>query len=86
MGPRSMSESRCVQGLKTLGSDKSDFKTWNEKLLNVMAQTLGTGWREFMHNLNSELDRNRNVLDSSQVQLVEGFLNLKDFEMAKENL
>ena len=30
-----LSESRCVNSLKMLGSDKSEFKNWNEKLINA---------------------------------------------------
>ena len=36
-----MSESRCISNLKVLGSDKSEFKSWNEKLINAAAQSLG---------------------------------------------
>ena len=32
-----LSESRCVGNLKILGSDKSEFKNWNEKLINAIA-------------------------------------------------
>ena len=29
-----LAESRCVTNLRTLGSDKAEFKNWNEKLIN----------------------------------------------------
>ena len=45
---RILSESRCVSNLKTLGSQKEDFKNWNEKLINATAQTFGPDWRKFM--------------------------------------
>ena len=77
-----IAESRCVLGLKVLGNDKSEFKLWNEKLMNVMAQTLGRNWRTFMTNLNQELDRNRNIKNSEEVKEVVGYDNLKDVEQA----
>ena len=40
--PKPLSESKCVGNLKSLGSDKAEFKSWNDKLINAMAQTLGT--------------------------------------------
>ena len=48
LGRRVLSESRCVASLKTLGSQKEDFKNWNEKLINATAQTFGPDWRKFM--------------------------------------
>ena len=56
---RILSESRCVSNLKTLGSQKEDFKNWNEKLINATAQTFGPDWRKFMKNLNSRLDQDK---------------------------
>ena len=47
-GQKPLSESKCVSNLKTLGSDKADFKAWNDKLINALAQTLGAPWRKFM--------------------------------------
>ena len=54
-----MSESRCISNLKMLGSDKAEFKSWNEKLINAAAQSLGTPWRKNMRNLNKALDQDR---------------------------
>ena len=51
-GRKPLSESRCVNSLKILGSDKLEFKNWNEKLINATSQTFGTNWRKFMKNLN----------------------------------
>ena len=42
MQRKPMSESRCSSNLKVLGSDKSEFRSWNEKLINAAAQSLGT--------------------------------------------
>ena len=36
-----MSELRCASNLKNLGSDKSQFKNWNERLINIITQSLG---------------------------------------------
>ena len=49
-GEKPLSESKCVGNLKSLGSDKAEFKSWNDKLINAMAQALGTGWRKFILN------------------------------------
>ena len=40
-GQKQLSESKCVSNLKSLGSDKAEIKAWNDKLVNVLAQTLG---------------------------------------------
>ena len=34
---KSLSESKCIGNLKSLGSDKAEFKTWNDKLINALA-------------------------------------------------
>ena len=34
-GRKPLSESRCVNSLKTLGSDKLEFKNWNENQCHV---------------------------------------------------
>ena len=36
-GQKSLSESKCVSNLKSLGSDKAEFKLWNDKLINALA-------------------------------------------------
>ena len=56
---RQLSESRCVGSLKVLGSDKLEFKNWNDKLVNVTSQAFGTSWRGFMKTLNRKLDQDR---------------------------
>ena len=48
-GRKPLSESRCVNSLKTLGSDKLEFKNWNEKFINATSQTFGMHWRTFMN-------------------------------------
>ena len=58
--------------LRTLGSDKSEFRTWNSKLINAIASELGMPWRTFMSNLNRALDRDRKVLSNSELDEIEG--------------
>ena len=72
VGGRPMCESRCVGSLTILGSDKSQFKNWNEKLINVLAQTLGLGWRKFMRSLNRQLDQDRRILDVTELNNLDG--------------
>ena len=81
-----MSESRCISNLKVLGSDKSEFKSWNEKLINAIAQSLGTPWRKYMRNLNKALDRDRKVLDDNQLNQVEGAEEITDADRAAEDM
>ena len=49
---RPLSEYRSIGNIKVLGSNKADFKNWNEKFINAIAQGAGTPWRKFMKNLN----------------------------------
>ena len=37
---RSVLESKAISGIKTLGSDKTSFRTWHEKLVNAMSQVI----------------------------------------------
>ena len=72
------SESRCVSSLLTLGSDKSQFKSWNEKLISVLFQTLGLGWRKFMRSLHRQLDQDRRILDVAELDKLDGAGGLGD--------
>ena len=83
---KSFADSRCIANLRTLGSDKSEFRAWNDKLINAMAQMLGPQWRKFMRNLDLELDRNRVVLTTEQLNSIEGAANLGDADYVNENL
>ena len=38
---RSLAESKCAANLRTLGADKAEFKNWNERFINTLAQSLG---------------------------------------------
>ena len=71
-GSKPLAESKCVGNLKNLGSDKSELKSWNDKLINALAQTLGTPWRKFMRNLNKALDQDRKVLSQQEIKEIEG--------------
>ena len=77
---RPLSECRCVSNLKLLGSDKSEFKSWNDKFINVVAQSLGTHWRKFMKNLNQTLDRERKVLITEELDAIEGAAEMRQKE------
>ena len=81
-----MAESRCVQNLQVLASDKSVFKDWNDKLLNTMSATMGTEWRNYMYNLNQKLDTDRKVLDDDQLERIEGYDKLQQVPEVNENL
>ena len=83
---KQLSESRCVSNLKTLGSDKSEFKNWNEKLINAVSQSLGTPWRLFMKNLNRRLDQDRKVLSLEEVNSVDGATSIFNADSSSEDL
>ena len=63
--------------MKTLGSDKAEFRMWNEKFINAIAQVLGTPWRTYMRNLNRKLDQSRTVLTDSELSEIEGINEVK---------
>ena len=67
-----LSECKSINSLKILGSNKSDFKNWNEKFINAIAQGAGSPWRKFMKNLNKQLDQDRRVLTTQDLDNVEG--------------
>ena len=56
-----MAESRSVQGLKVLSGDKDTFKTWHDKLVNVMGVTMGREWRNYMYLLSQKLDQDLRI-------------------------
>ena len=85
-GRKPLSECKCVSNLKILGSDKSEFKSWNEKLVNAMAQSLGIPWRTFMRNLCRKLDQDRKVLTMDEVNEVPGALDITSGDSAAEDL
>ena len=81
-----LSESKCISNLKCLGSDKAEFKAWNDKLINALAQTLGAPWRKFMKNLNKTLDQDRKVLTDEEIKGIEGASEVKVDEAASESM
>ena len=79
-----LSECRCMTNMKTLGSDKAEFKSWNEKFVNAVAQSLGTSWRKFLRNLNKALDQERRVLDDIDIALIDGAADVNHKSGSKE--
>ena len=85
-GRKPLAESRCINSLETLGSNKLEFKNWNEKFINATAQTFGTPWRTFMKNLNRKLDQDSKVLDELDLDLLEGANELEDIKRISEDI
>ena len=85
-GRKPLSESKCVGNLKSLGSDKAEFKSWNDKLINAIAQTLGTEWRKFMRHLNRALDQDRKVLAKEELDRIGGAAEVDLGRASSENL
>ena len=81
-----LAEYRCVSNLKILGSDKSEFKSWNDKFVNAMAQSLGKSWRKFMKNLNQTLDKERKVLTTDELNAITGASEIENAEVASEGI
>ena len=73
-----LSESKCVSNLRILSSDKSEFKSCNEKLINATSQSFGIAWRQFMKALNRKLDQDRKVLSEEDLDAVEGASEISD--------
>ena len=72
--------------LKVLGSNKSDFKSWNEKFINAITLGAGTPWRKFLMNLNKQLDQDRKVLTAQDLDNVEGAGDIVNKTDANEDL
>ena len=85
-GNRSLADSKCVGNLRTLGSDKAEFKLWNDRFINAVAQTLGTSWRKYMRNINRQLDTDRRVLKEEELNRIEGAEEIGNGIEASENL
>ena len=81
-----LSECKSVNNLKILGSNKSDFKNWNEKFINAIAQGAGTPWRKFMKHLNKQLDQDRKVLTTQELDNIEGAGDIGNKTDANEDL
>ena len=76
---KSLAESKCIWNMKTLGSDKAEFRMWNEKFINAVAQVLGTSWRKYMRNLNRQLDQDRRLLTSEELYKISGIEEIGNF-------
>ena len=83
---RSISESKSIASLKILGSEKAEFKAWNEKLINALAQTMGTQWRKFIKELNEHLDQTRKVLTNQELSARPDAHLLGDLAKADDDL
>ena len=81
-----LGESKCISSLRTLGSDKSEFKNWNDKFVNAIAQVLGSPWRKFLRNLNRELDQNRKLLTKQELGHIDGATEVVEGSRANEDL
>ena len=67
---KSIAESKVLINLRTLSSDKSEFKIWNDKLINAISQVFGSDWRVFMKALNQRLDETRLIMDDKDMQSI----------------
>ena len=83
-GRKPLAESKCISNLKILGSDKSEFKNWNEKLINATTQTFGSEWRKFMKELNEKLDIDRKVLSDVEINALPSALQVTDPDKCSE--
>ena len=75
---KSLAESKCIGNMKTLGSDKAEFRMWNERFINAIAQVLGVPWRMYMRNLNRKLDQSRTVLTQEELNQIEGIKEIDE--------
>ena len=75
---KSLAESKCIGYMKTLCSDKAEFRMWNERFTNAIAQVLGVPWRMYMRNLNRKLDQSRTVLTQDELNHIEGIQEINE--------
>ena len=71
---------------KVLGSDKADFKNWNEKLINAISQVLGSRWRKILKNLNEKLDQDRKIISKADIGQIGGGEEPNDIDQANEDI
>ena len=67
-------ESKAVQSIKNLGSDKGGFRIWNEKLINIVSQ-IRPGSRKLFTAISEYIDKD-NGIDADSFK--------KDFESSGE--
>ena len=65
-------ESKTINGLKVLGSDRTAFRIWHDKLVNAFVQH-NHGYRAFFEKINQQLDKGEDVKVDSEDQLVTWF-------------
>ena len=53
---RPLSENKSVSNLKMLGSNREEYKEWNDKLINSISMIKGTKYRNFLIGINRGLD------------------------------
>ena len=53
-------ESKSVSNMKSLGSDKTGFRMWNEKLINIVSQ-IRPGSRRFFAAISEYIDRDNDI-------------------------
>ena len=82
----SLAESRSIANLKTLGSDRTEFRQWNERLINAVTQAMGIPWRSFMKKVMESLDVNRKLLTNEEVEKEAEMAEIENIEGAAENL
>ena len=81
-----LSEYKGVNNIKVLGSNKSDFKSWNEKFINAIAQGAGAPWRKFMNNLDKKLDQDKKTLTNQELDNIDGAADITNKKDANEEL
>jgi hypothetical protein len=64
--PKAASEHKAIQSIKTLGSDKTGFRQWNQKVINAVTQ-IHTGARGFFEALQLKLDTARGIFTDKEV-------------------
>ena len=75
-----------MMNMKTLGSDKSEFKMWNDKLINAIAQVRGREWRMYLRELNQRLDKTRIPLNDQDLMGLPSYNLIKDVDGVNEDL
>ena len=64
--PKAACESRAVQSIKNLGSDKTGFRLWNQKFVNAVTQ-IHTGARGFFEAIQVKLDTAKGAISDEEV-------------------
>ena len=81
-----LSDCRIISNMKAFGSDRSEFRVWNDRLINALSQALGSPWRKFMTNLNRALDQTRQVMTEHELNLIDGAVDISDAQRVSDEL